>query len=140
MDDEYTVSFTSRRPTLFLKALTKPNYVIVNAKQILASGATAEERQKWSRRHPTGSGPYAIDKFEPGVQLVLKAKHDYWGRSPPSTGRYLPGRAPAANRLLLLRTVTSISPMMSPSSTSDREGGTKIKAMPRRPSEPCSCF
>ena len=35
--DEYTVSFTLETPNaLFLKAFTKPNYVIVNAKQILA--------------------------------------------------------------------------------------------------------
>ena len=104
VDDEYTVSFHLDAPNnLFLKAMTRPNYVIVNAKQIWESGSTDEEQQKFANANITGTGPYIVDNYEAGVQLVLKAKEDYWNGRPFFDHIIYKVVPTAENRLLLLK-------------------------------------
>lgn len=103
--DEYTVKFTLPQPNpMFLKTLAHVNNTIVNVAEIKAKGgATDEEQQQWAAANPTGSGPYMLEKYEAGVELVLVANPHYWGK-PPFYKKVVYKIVPdVQNRLLLLR-------------------------------------
>jgi peptide/nickel transport system substrate-binding protein len=103
--DEHTVKFTLPQPNpIFLKVLQEMNMVIVNVAEIKAKGgATDEDQQKWASANPTGSGPYMLEKYEAGVELVLTANPYYWG-TPPYYNKVVYKIVPdVQNRLLLLR-------------------------------------
>ena len=102
--DEHTVKFTLPQPNpIFLKVMQEMNMVIVNVAQINATGATPEEQNQWASANPTGSGPYMLEKYEAGVELVLAANPNYWGE-PPFYKKVVYKIVPdVQNRLLLLQ-------------------------------------
>jgi peptide/nickel transport system substrate-binding protein len=104
VDDEYTVSFHLPVPSnVFVPLTSKFFFGIVNTRQIEDSAPTFEKQQAWAAVNVTGSGPFSVEKYEPGVQLVLKAKPDYWGGKPYFASviyRIIPE---ANDRLMLLR-------------------------------------
>ncbi|HBG73991.1 MAG: hypothetical protein A2X25_02380 [Chloroflexi bacterium GWB2_49_20] len=103
--DDATVKFTlADTNPIFLKVLAEMNMVIVNVAEIQAKGgATAEDQQKWASANPTGSGPYMLEKYEAGVELVLTANLNYWGE-PPYYSKVVYKIVPdVQNRLLLLQ-------------------------------------
>jgi peptide/nickel transport system substrate-binding protein len=105
VEDDHTVTFNLDQPNpIFLKVLQEMNMVIVNVAQIEAEGGADMEAQKeWASNHPTGTGAYVLDKFEPGVELVLKANPQHWG-DPAHYSTIVYKIVPnAENRLLLLR-------------------------------------
>jgi peptide/nickel transport system substrate-binding protein len=103
--DDYTVKFTLPQPNpIFLKVLQEMNMVIVNVAEIKAKGgATEEEQQKWASANPTGSGPYILEKYDAGVELVLAANPNYWGKAPYYKKVVYKIVPDVQNRLLLLR-------------------------------------
>jgi peptide/nickel transport system substrate-binding protein len=103
--DEHTVKFTLPQPNpIFLKVLQEMNMAIVNVKQIQAEGgSTPEEQAKWAADHPTGSGPYMLEKYEAGVELVLAANPNYWGEAPYYQKVVYKIVPDVQNRLLLLK-------------------------------------
>jgi peptide/nickel transport system substrate-binding protein len=103
--DEKTVKFTLPQPNpIFLKVLQEMNMAIVNVKEIeTKGGSTAEEQQQWAAAHPTGSGPYMLEKYEAGVELVLAANPNYWGEAPYYKKVVYKIVPDVQNRLLLLR-------------------------------------
>ncbi len=38
---------------------------------------------KYLNKHPMGSGPYVLESWKPGQELVLKARGNYWGNPKP---------------------------------------------------------
>lgn len=103
--DDHTVKFTLPQPNpMFLKVFEELNMVIVNVAEIKAKGgATEEEQQKWAAANPTGTGPYMLEKYEAGVELVLTANPYYWGK-PPYYKKVVYKIVPdVQNRLLLLK-------------------------------------
>lgn len=102
--DELTVKFTLPQSNpMFLKVLQEMNMAIVNVKEIEANGSTPEEQQQWAADHPTGTGPYMLEKFEAGVELVLAANPNYWGEAPFYKQVVYKIVPDVQNRLLLLR-------------------------------------
>ena len=104
-EDEQTLTFNLEEPNpIFLKVLQEMNMVVVNVDQIESEGgATMEEQMEWAANHPTGTGPYVLEKFEAGVELILSANPNYWGDAPYFTKviyRIVPS---PENRLLLLK-------------------------------------
>ena len=103
VDDEYTVTFNLPQPNpIFLKVLQEMNMVIVNAAQIAKEGGEGDAGLQWAANNPTGTGPYVLDKFTPGEELVLKADPNYWGAEPEFTTVIYKIVPSAENRLLLL--------------------------------------
>ena len=90
-----TTQMIAEDPTLFRVKLTKPNpvlphifaqaanSVILDSKVVEAS-ATKEDpfSEKWLRNHAAGSGPYLIEKYEPGNQVVYTVNKNYWKGAP----------------------------------------------------------
>jgi len=82
--DDKTIKFTLENPNpMFLKVMQEMNMAIVNINELKTKGGeTQEEMTKYVSENTTGSGPYYVDKYEPGVELVLKVNDKYWGEKP----------------------------------------------------------
>lgn len=71
--DEYTVRFTFSQPDASaLYALTQPNTSIVSPTAYEEMGTDA------FGLNPVGSGPYILDHWEPGVEVVMNKNPNYW--------------------------------------------------------------
>lgn len=74
-----TVEFKLKSPnSAFMAALSVPTSSVVNPKQALAKGKTFA-------LSGGGSGPYMLEKWNRGGQLILKSNPRYWGNKPKST-------------------------------------------------------
>ncbi|MDI9896878.1 ABC transporter substrate-binding protein [Rhodococcus sp. IEGM 1381] len=91
--DERTVTITSEipRPTL-VTLLAMPAASIVNSEVAQANGAsaapdaaTADTAQSFLDSESAGSGPYIVDRNDPGNEIVLTANENYWGEKPEFT-------------------------------------------------------
>lgn len=77
--DASTVRFVNAVPDLTLiSRLTHRAGVIVSARAFHEAASWEE----WARK-PIGTGPYAIQSYQPEVELNLVAFDDYWGGRPP---------------------------------------------------------
>lgn len=74
--DSSTVRFTLRHPQASF--LTATVLGIVPADSLATPDLAASE----SARTPIGTGPYRVDSWRPGEQLVLTAFDKYWGSAP----------------------------------------------------------
>ena len=71
-----TVEFKLKNPdSAFLAALSVPTGAIVNPKVALAKGKTFA-------LEGAGSGPYKLEKWNRGGQLILSGNTNYWGTKP----------------------------------------------------------
>ncbi|MFT4029833.1 MAG: ABC transporter substrate-binding protein [Protaetiibacter sp.] len=67
--DDQTVQFTLLYPTVtFPEALTSPTTSIVPS--------------DFDPEDPIGSGPFALETNDPGIQMTFSANEDYWGTVP----------------------------------------------------------
>jgi peptide/nickel transport system substrate-binding protein len=75
--DETTVRFTFTEPSsTFLSSISTPYAGIVSPKAVQESGETFAQK-------PVGSGPYLLEKWEPGVAITLVKNPEYaW--APPA--------------------------------------------------------
>lgn len=75
--DDYTVRITLQRPsTPFLNNMAMPF-----AAPIVSPTALDKYGNDLSE-HPVGTGPYKLDSWEHGKQVVLTVNEDYWGEKP----------------------------------------------------------
>jgi peptide/nickel transport system substrate-binding protein len=67
-------------PHIFAQAA---NSVVLDAK-VVGANATKDDpfAEKWLRNHAAGSGPYMLEKYEPGNQVVYTANKKYWKGAP----------------------------------------------------------
>ena len=76
--DANTIVFHLDSPwTTFPYLLGGPVGMITNPVVVTAKGATFA-----SDPNGGGAGPYTVERFAPGEELVLKARPDYWGGAP----------------------------------------------------------
>jgi peptide/nickel transport system substrate-binding protein len=102
--DEYVVKFTLPQPNpMFMKIVQEINMGIVNVTEIQANGTTEEEQNNWAAAHTTGSGPYMVERYEAGVELVLAVNPNYWGDAPYYSNVVYKIVPDVQNRLLLLQ-------------------------------------
>jgi peptide/nickel transport system substrate-binding protein len=55
---------------------------IIDRKTLEANGGLTEEGAAWLGANAAGSGPYAIESYDPSREIVLTARKDYWGGAP----------------------------------------------------------
>lgn len=73
--DEYTLQITIDSPkAYFLQKLAHPCAFVVDRENV-------ESGENWWR-HPNGSGPFKLKKWEKGKLLVLKRNNSYYGKLP----------------------------------------------------------
>lgn len=71
--DEYTVQFTFSQPdATALYYLSSPNTSIISPTAYEEMGMDA------FGINPVGSGPYILEKWEPGVEVIMVKNPDYW--------------------------------------------------------------
>ncbi len=85
--DEQTVKVTFDAPnSAFMNIVSAPYMGIVNAKMAEANGATADaddSAEQWFLENSAGSGPFMLDSYAEGDQLVLARNDQYWGDPTP---------------------------------------------------------
>lgn len=88
--DEQTVTITSAEPNPTLTTLlAMPAASILNEEVAMANGAsaapdaaTADTAQQFLDTTSAGSGPYVLERNDPGNEIVLTANENYWGEKP----------------------------------------------------------
>lgn len=80
--DDHTVQIRLDKPfSAFLQVLGFEVASIVNPKAVEGHGGIAAGAPNdWMSRNVAGSGPYVVESWKPGDELVLKANGNYWGR------------------------------------------------------------
>lgn len=95
--DEFTVRFTLCYPDpAFLSKIAFTAFSIQPLEHLEATGGAPLE-------NPIGTGPYMVEKWERGEQLVLKAFPDYWGEKPNLRTLVFRWNADTAQRLFDLQ-------------------------------------
>ncbi|HYC04986.1 MAG TPA: ABC transporter substrate-binding protein [Azospirillaceae bacterium] len=104
--DEYTVAIRQSAPNrLFLPALTTFGLLIFDAKEARRHATAADP---WSHDHlnnvgSAGFGPYCLERWRKGDEMVLRANPHYYGDA-PAIDRVVIKRVPqSSNRFILLR-------------------------------------
>lgn len=88
--DRRTVVVTSPEPNPNVPVLmAMPSASILNKDLVTRHGGTSgrdaaskDRAQSYLDRSTAGSGPYVLERNEPGEQLVLTANENYWGDAP----------------------------------------------------------
>jgi peptide/nickel transport system substrate-binding protein len=92
---EAPTQMTADDPYIFRVKLAKPNPVlphvlaqaansVVLDSKVVEANTTKEDpfAEKWLRNHVAGSGPYLLEKYEPGNQVIYTANKNYWKGAP----------------------------------------------------------
>jgi ABC-type transport system substrate-binding protein len=96
--DDYTIELITEAP--FGPML---NYLAHGSGGIVSPTAVEEYGEDYPQ-HPTGTGPYMLENFTPGTELVLTANENYWG-DPPQLERIIFRATPeVSTRVLLVET------------------------------------
>lgn len=78
--DDYTLEIRLREPfSPFLGLLTMTNAYVVPAEEVRRLGPDFSS-------HPVGTGPYVMESWFPGSEMVLEARADYFEGSPQVKG------------------------------------------------------
>lgn len=96
--DELTVKFTMCETDVALPAKVAFNVFGIHPKHHLEAteGNPSED--------PIGTGPYKLEAWERGTQIVLTANEDYWGEAPSPASLVFKWTEEPAERLLELQT------------------------------------
>ena len=87
-DDTVVVSLSHADPTI-LQALATFNAGIMPEKLVMAAtGANLEEKSKAFAEKPVGSGPFSLQSWKRGTEMVLQRNPNYW--RPAADGKPLP--------------------------------------------------
>lgn len=81
--DPYTVKLTLSRPNApLLQTLAMGNFAFASPAAVEQAG----EKYGTPDGNPiaVATGPYMVDEWKPGEEIVLKANADYWGAVPPT--------------------------------------------------------
>ncbi len=85
--DDQTVVVTFDAPnSAFLSIAAAPYMSIVSAEMAQANGATADAEdaaEQWFLANSAGSGPFVLESYTEGDQLVLARNDAYWGEPSP---------------------------------------------------------
>jgi peptide/nickel transport system substrate-binding protein len=83
--DTRTVEFTlpkSSSPQAFLSILAFSVGGVVDPDEVAAHQSGQDRGEAWLRDHSAGTGPYAVERWEPESQVMLVTNPNYWGTRP----------------------------------------------------------
>lgn len=81
-----------------------PNTLAHGSGAIVSPAAIAANGEDGFAQNPIGAGPYMLDSFSPGQELVLKAYDGYWGGAPGARSLVFKNIAEPATRINALKT------------------------------------
>jgi peptide/nickel transport system substrate-binding protein len=109
--DQYTVRFNLCKPDpAFLAKIAFTPFNIEPSEWIMETGGTGDILQ-----HPIGTGPYMVEEWVTGDQVIYKRFDDYWGEKAPAETAVLKWNQEGAARLVELQAgnvdyITNVSP------------------------------
>jgi peptide/nickel transport system substrate-binding protein len=104
--DKYTVAINLPKPnSLAVQLFTSDGLAIKDSTESKKHATTSDPwATKWLGRNAAGFGPYRVETWNPGNQIVLTARPDYWAGE-PKVKRVVYREVPqSSNRLALVRT------------------------------------
>jgi peptide/nickel transport system substrate-binding protein len=112
----------------FLKLLPNPSLGVTSAAIVRAHGgtdaadaATTDTATTWLDQHSAGTGPFMIDHWDRGSEMVLRANPHYWGPKTFETVVFRFVQDPTTQRDLLLRGDAHIAVNLTPDLAADLE-------------------
>lgn len=89
-DDIFEITYPEGMNRFSLVGLAVPQVAIYNKAEVLAH-ATEDDpwALDWMQRNVVGSGPYVVESWKPGEELVLAAREDYYGDVKPEVQRII---------------------------------------------------
>ncbi|MEW6398948.1 MAG: ABC transporter substrate-binding protein [Bacillota bacterium] len=124
--DESTVQITLKEkfnPDAFLAVLTYPVASVVDPKVCKEHEKDGDWGKNFLAGASAGNGPYILEKWEPEVQVVLKANPNYWkGKVPMSTVIVKHVPESTAQKMLLEKGDAQIAMDLRPEQIKDLEG------------------
>lgn len=101
--DKMTVKFTLCAPdAAFLSKIAFQTFAITPAAYLQKNGGKGDLLDK-----PIGTGPYKLEKWDKGNQVILTRNDDYWGDKPKTKTVVVKWTADASARLVELRAGTA---------------------------------
>jgi peptide/nickel transport system substrate-binding protein len=104
--DKYTVHFKYDAPSSIAVVMHSNLYLAINDSKACKANSTASDpwARNWVAQNGAGFGPYYVDTWQPGQQVIFKAHEGYW-RGAPSIKKVIVREVPnSANRLALIQT------------------------------------
>jgi peptide/nickel transport system substrate-binding protein len=105
----------------FLKLVPNPGLAVTKAATVRAHGgtdapdaATKDTATTWLDQHSVGTGPFMIDHWDRGSEMVLRANPYYWGPKTFETVLFRFVQDPTTQRDLLLRGDAHIAVNLTP--------------------------
>ena len=133
--DDLTVEFVLDQPNaLFLPSLELEVMAIVDSAFLKGQEVDGDYAHDYLFTHTAGSGPYVVDSYNPGSEIVLAARDDYWGGT-PGIDRVAYAIVPSeATRILLLKSGdVDVSLFISPEQVQKQllgEAGINVVSIP----------
>ncbi|WP_159622049.1 ABC transporter substrate-binding protein [Ruania rhizosphaerae] len=106
-DGDYTVVVESEVTNVAVPfILTSSNAAILDSEELAANGGTADESAAstddagiYLSSNSVGSGPYQLERYEAGSELVMTRNEQWWGNEPAYEQIVLRDAEPAVQRL-----------------------------------------
>ena len=110
----------------FLRLVPNPSLGVTNAAVVRAHGGTdapnaamTDTATTWLDQHSAGTGPFMIDHWDRGSEMVLRANPHYWGPKTFETVVFRFVQDPTTQRDLLLRGDAHIAVNLTPDLAAD---------------------
>lgn len=104
--DKYTVRFVYNEPSSIAAVMHSNLYLTINDSKAIQANATADDpwATAWVAQNGAGYGPYYVEKWAPGQEIVFRAHEGYW-QGPPPIKQVVYREVPSsANRFALVQT------------------------------------
>jgi peptide/nickel transport system substrate-binding protein len=127
--DKYTVRFQYDAPSSIAAVMHSNLYLTINDSKACKANATADDpwAKNWIAKNGGGYGPYYVDTWQPGQQVIFKAHEGYW-RGAPKIKTVIVREVPnSANRLALIQTgAVDIAQWLLPNELAQLKGNPDV--------------
>lgn len=82
--DDYTFKIFADDTNPFLLSVFQMGGLSIVDSETFEANATADDpwAESWAKKNGSGSGPWMLESWTPGVEIIFKANKDYWGQIP----------------------------------------------------------
>jgi len=117
-------------PGMFLSCLAFPVASIVDPKVVMEHEVGGDMGSAWMKDHSAGAGPFILEKWERGTEIVLVANKDYW-KGAPQLGKITIKEVvePLTQKMLLEKGDVDIAWNLLPDQIIDVEGKPGIEIL-----------
>ncbi len=135
--DPMTVRFTLKGPdpAFLAKLASVSGGLIVSAKAVSEHAKGTDLAQGWLKENVVGTGPYVVERWEKGQQVVLRQFPEYWGGWKPNQFKRIVFRIikeASTQRLMLERGDVDVATIVAPDMIDalEKRPGMKIEQSP----------